>query len=207
MKAIGLHPLHRFSALILAAFLVAHIGNHFTGLAGQEWHMAYMAAARRFYRIPLVETLLLILISWQAVSGLTLLWRARKNSRSSIAWMQQMSGLYLATFLMIHVGAVLFGRAALGLDTDFRFAAAGFHVGAFIWFFAPYYFLAVLSLFVHAGCGLYWNLPVWPELSRRRLLASFCFAGLIAGLLITLSLAGALYPVDIPDVYRATYSV
>jgi succinate dehydrogenase/fumarate reductase cytochrome b subunit len=197
---------HRLSAVILAAFLLVHIGNHLTGLAGQNWHMAYMAAARQVYRHFLVEPLLLALIVWQAGSGLTLLWRRRKGARSLIGWMQHLSGLYLAIFLLIHVTAVLSGRWVLGLDTDFRFAAAGFHVAPFIWFFVPYYFLAVLSLFVHAGCGVYWNMPSLPARLRQTVLAVFCIAGLTAGPLIVLSLAGVLYPVDIPDAYRATYS-
>jgi hypothetical protein len=206
MNRLKLRQLHRWSALVLAIFLVLHIGNHVAGLAGQDWHITYMALAREFYRHRFIEPVLLALILWQAVSGLTLLWRARKRSRDVLGWMQQLSGFYLSIFLLIHVGAVLSGRLVLGLDTDFRFAAAGFHVSPFIWFFAPYYFLAILSLFVYAGCGLYWNLQWLTMRYRLSILGSFCIAGVLAGLLIVLSLAGMLYPVDIPQNYRATYS-
>jgi succinate dehydrogenase/fumarate reductase cytochrome b subunit len=206
LNGLKLRNLHRWSAIILAAFLILHIGNHLAGLAGQNWHVAFMAAAREIYRNRFVEPLLLLVILWQAVSGLTLLWRVRKQTRDVLGWMQQLSGLYLSVFLLIHVGAVLSGRLILGLDTDFRFAAAGFHVWPFIWFFAPYYFLAVLSLFVHAGCGLYWNLQTLTMRVRQSILAGFCIAGFTAGLLIMLSLAGSLYPVDIPHAYRATYA-
>lgn len=206
LNGLKLRHLHRWSALVLAVFLILHIGNHLVGLAGQDWHMAYMATAREFYRHRYIEPLLMLLIVWQAFSGLTLLWRARKRKRDLLGWMQQLSGLYLSLFLLIHVGAVLSGRIILGLDTDFRFAAAGFHVWPLIWFFAPYYFLAVLSLFVHAGCGLYWNLQKQSVLLRQGLLAGFCITGLIAGFLIVLSLTGAFYPVDVPQAYRDTYS-
>lgn len=205
LKMLGgskLRQFHSWSALGLATFLVLHIVNHLVGLAGQDWHMAYMTTARKFYRHRFVEPLLILLIIWQASSGLTLLWRGRRRNRDLLDWMQQASGLYLSIFLLIHVGAVLSGRFILGLDTDFRFAAAGLHAWPFNWFFAPYYFLAVLSLFVHAGCGLYRNLQKRSERLRQSVLAGFCITGLIAGLLIVLSMAGALYPVDIPQIYR-----
>ncbi len=201
-NGIKLRSLHRLSALLLVAFLITHIGNHLAGLAGQSTHIAFMASARELYRHRYVEPLLLLLIVWQAGSGLTLLWRGRKRTRDLLGWMQQLSGLYLSGFLLIHVGAVISGRLILGLDTDFRFAAAGFYVWPYILFFAPYYFLAVLSLFVHAGCGLYWYLPLR---FRNGFLASFSLFGFIAALFIVLSLSGALYLVDIPQAYRATY--
>lgn len=204
-RPLMLRKLHRISAIALAAFLVLHMANHLTGLAGQDWHIAFMAVARNGYRNPFIEPVLIGLAGWQVASGLTLLWKRRKARRGPLAWAQQLSGLYLGFFLLIHVGAVISGRYLLGLDTDFRFAAAGMHVGAFIWFFAPYYFLAVFSLFVHAGCGIYWNLLFIPDHTRKILLALFCSAGFAAGLLIVLALAGALYPVSIPDVYRSPY--
>lgn len=60
-------------------------------------------------------------------------------------------------FLVVHVADVVVDRSALGLDTNFYFAAAGFHVWPFGLFFGPYYFLAVITLFTHLGCAAYWR--------------------------------------------------
>jgi len=202
----GVRHGHLASALIIAAFLMAHMGNHVAGLAGQNQHMAYMAAARGLYRNALIEPLLLMLLAWQIGSGLLMVARTWGSRRGGVAWLQALSGIYLALFLLIHVGAVMYGRAVLGLDTDFRFAAAGFHVAPWQWVFAPYYFLAVASLFAHVGCAAYWNIGrTWTSI-RRPVLAAFIAIGLAAGLLFDLALAGKLYPVDIPPAYRATFS-
>lgn len=204
-KANRLRGFHRASAIIIGVYLLLHITNHLYGLTGQQNHMSFMAAIRPIYRNVLVEPVLLALVLWQAGSGLTLLWRARRFRRNRLAWLQQLSGLYMAIFLGVHVSAVLVGRYGLGLDTDFRFAAAGFHVEPFIWFFAPYYFLAVFCLFAHVGCAAYWLLDSLSDTVRRTIVVGFCIVGLTCASLIVLSLAGAFYPVDIPQIYRATY--
>ena len=203
----GLRHWHRVSAILIGLFLILHIGNHLAGLGGQERHIAYMAWARPYYRNALVEPLLLILLAWQIASGLFMAARNWKSRRGGVAWLQVVSGLYLSFFLLIHVVAVMVGRGFLRLDTDFRFAAAGFHVSHWEYFFAPYYFLGVASLFTHVGCALYWNLP--PSLANRRRLAlgAPMILGCVLALAIVLSLAGAFHPVDIPPDYRATYSI
>ena len=73
----------------------------------------------------------------QSATGASLAVKGWRERRGLIAWAQAISGLYLAAFLLIHVSAVAVGRLALELDTDFRFAAAGFHVVGWPWFFAP----------------------------------------------------------------------
>jgi succinate dehydrogenase/fumarate reductase cytochrome b subunit len=200
-----LRALHRTSAMVLAAFLVAHMLNHIVGLAGQAEHIAFMRELRPYYRNAVIEPFLLALFAWQATSGTTLAlkdWRAR---RGRVAWVQALSGLYLAGFLAIHIISVVMGRLSLGLDTDFRFAAAGFHVAGWHWFFAPYYFLAIFSLFVHAGCAIYWALV---QKSPRRAQITLGLAGTL-GLCVAFgvvsALAGQLFPVEIPQVYLDTY--
>jgi len=193
------------SALLLGLFLAIHIGNHIVGLGGQANHLAYMAAVSPLYRNIFIEPLLLALFCWQGVSGLTMIVRGWKDRTALVPWMQALSGAYLAVFLFIHVSAVLTGRAILKLDTDFRFAAAGFQVPHWSWFFAPYYFAAVVALFVHLGCAAFWNLvPQGPRIATAAL-AGFAVVGVLLGALIVSSLAGWIYPVDIPARYLATY--
>jgi hypothetical protein len=203
---ISLRRAHLISASIIGAFLVVHMINHLVGLAGQNYHVAYMALARQYYRYPGIEPCLLLLIVWQVGSGLWMVARTWRDKHGGVAWLQALSGATLGLFLPIHVGAVLYGRCVLGLDTDFRFAAAGFHVPPWSWFFAPYYALAITSMFAHVGCAFYWNLGDDWVAARGPILATLVAVGMAFGVLIDLSLAGMLYPVDISPAYRASYT-
>lgn len=202
MRNRSLRDLHGLSAILLGAFLALHIGNHIYGLAGQQAHVTYMSYARLIYRNPLVEALLVAVLVWQAGSGLSMAVRGWKTRVGAVAWLQAASGLYLVFFLLNHVGAVFVGRA-IGLDTDFRFAAVGLSVPPFGWFFAPYYVLAVFSLFCHVGCAIYWNAK--SRTLARSALALALGVGGVLGIAIVAGLAGLLYPVDIPPAYRAPY--
>ena len=146
---------HGVSAAVVGIFILAHMANHVVGLWGQEQHVAFMQALRPLYRNAVVEPALLALFTAQIVSGTTMVVRGWRDRQGSVAWLQAGSGIYLAAFVMFHAIAVLSGRLALGLDTDFRFAAAGFHVPAWPLFFWPYYALAVFALFMHIGCAIY----------------------------------------------------
>ena len=201
-----LRRFHALSAILIAAFVCLHIANHLVGLSGAAEHIAFMEGARSVYRFPLVEFALLSCVAFQIVSGLTFVVRGWKQRHGLIPWLQAISGAYLSFFLVVHVGAVLFGRAALNLDTNFYFAAAGFHVAPFQFFFAPYYFLAVVALFTHLGCAAYWQAQDRPRIARVLVVAVPSAVGAVASLLIVLSLAGALFPLQVPAEYKATYA-
>ena len=199
---IALRRLHRTTAALLALFAALHIVNHLVALAGVPMHLAFMKAARLVYRQPLVEAVLLIAVSAQVATGLSLVVAGWKQRRGLVPWIQAASGLYMIFFLGVHVSAVVYGRIALHLDTNFYYAAAGFHVPPFELFFAPYYFLAVFALFTHVGCALYWHVAE----GRRALAFAIPVAvGGVISLLIGLALAGVLSTVNVPDQYTATY--
>lgn len=200
-----LRSLHRASALVLIAYAILHIGNHLAALHSVAAHISAMSALRVVYRHPVVEGLLLFCVLFQVASGLWLVIRGWSLRIGRVAWLQALSGVYLALFLSIHVTAVLFGRSVLGLDTNFNFAAAGFHVSPYEWFFAPYYTLAVLALFAHLGCAFYWQFHESAPGRAKVGLAFALVAGSVACLAISLSLAGKLQPVSIPAAYKATY--
>ena len=200
-----LRKLHGLSALLLAAYAVVHIANHLVGLAGIEAHIAFMHAFRSVYRIPAVEAILLAAVAFQIYSGITFVVRGWKQRQGFVPWLQAGSGAYLAFFFLNHVGAVLFGRTVLNLDTNFYFAAAGSYVVPFQFFFAPYYFLAVLALFCHLGCALYWQLQAKSPLARGAAVAVPMVVGCALSLVIVLTLAGVFYPIEIPPEYEATY--
>ena len=199
---------HRASALCLGAFAVVHIGNHLTGLRGIEAHLAFMQAARVIYRHPAAEALLLASAALQAWSGVTLLSRSRlRNAANPVIALQHWSGAYLGFFLLVHVAAVLVGRGILSLDTTWYFAAAGFHVRPFAWFFAPYYGLAVLALGTHVGCALHRRLVSTtqaPPIRQAALLLPMIGAAVAGGLIVSM-LAGWLYPVRVPPEYLAPF--
>ncbi len=200
-----LRKLHGTSALIIAVYACVHIANHLVGMGGIEAHIAFMRAARLVYRFPGLEVLLLSAIAFQIYSGLTSVIRGWKQRQGFIPWLQAGAGAYLVFFFFIHVSAVLLGRTVLHLETNFYFAAAGFHVPPFQFFFAPYYFLGVLGLFTHLGCALYWRLQARSRPARILAVALPSSVGFVVSLLIVLSLAGAFYPVQVPPEYKATY--
>ena len=67
----------------------------------------------------------------------------------SLTGSMQWSVLFLAVFFIIHLTAVLVGRAFLNLDTNFYFGVAGLNNFPTNLFFMPYYALAIISFFGH----------------------------------------------------------
>lgn len=200
-----LRTLHRSSATLIALFAFAHIANHLAGLAGVATHLAFMESTRLVYRNPVVEIVLLLCVAFQVGSGLTLALRGWRLRRGFVPWLQALSGVYLSFFLLVHVSAILSGRVLLNLDTNFYFAAAGFHVPPYPFFFVPYYFLAVVALFGHLGCAAYWQVQHRPGLTRVLVIAIPTAVAAVVALLIVLLLAGKLQPFEVPAKYKATY--
>jgi hypothetical protein len=197
--------LHAISATVIASYAAVHIANHLAALGGVATHIAFMEAARSVYRLRFIEVVLLACVLFQVLSGLWLVAHGWRQRRGTVSWLQAVAGAYLAFFLLIHVSAVLFGRVSLGLDTNFYFAAAGFHVHPFQFFFAPYYLLGVLALFTHLGCAAYWRAKSSGRSSCSLFIALPVAAGALISLVIVLLLAGIFYRVEIPPEYKATY--
>ncbi len=195
---------HRGCALVVAAFVTVHVVNHLAALAGIAAHLRFMEAARLVYRQPFVEAVLLLCVTMQAGSGLWLAYAGRGRRSGFTAKLQAASGLYLALFLLIHVAAVLAGRALLDLDTNFHFAAAGLHAGAARYFFAPYYFLAVLAVFAHLGCALSRRVRRTGN-ARAAVLGVALSGGVVASSLILAAMLGVLSPYQVPQKYLDTF--
>jgi len=197
---------HRWSALLIIIFLIAHIGNHLIALGGVAAHISAMENLRLIYRYPVVEGVLLIAFAVQITTGVTRVVAGWRKRSGGVAWLQAGTGLYIATFLLIHVGAVLTARSD-GVNTNFHFAAAGMHVEGFVWFFTPYYSLAVASLFTHIGCALYWaKLDRGQPVAARRRLQAMAAMGIATGATIVATLAGWIVPVIIPASYLSAFS-
>lgn len=151
-----LRPFHLASGLLIGAFLLAHLANHAAMIGGAEVHISIMETMRPLYRNLLIESLLMLALAFQVTSGLTMIWRRRRESKTTLAKVQIWSGVVLALFIANHVGAIWVGRLVLQLDTNYHFAAAGFHAGL-VGFFAPYYFAGVSAAFIHVACALRWR--------------------------------------------------
>lgn len=99
-----------------------------------------------------------------------------------------------------------FGRAALKVDTNFYYAAAGMHVPPFQYYFVPYYFLAVVAIFGHIACVVHWltrdNLS---GVTRNYFAYTILAVGVVSATLIVAAFAGAFYEIKIPQEYRAIY--
>lgn len=187
-----LRKVHRSSALLLGSFVLLHLANHAAGLAGQDVHRSVQLALRWLYQ-GWLEPVLLAACAVQIATGLRLVWQRRSSLWRTGA--QPISGTYLALFLGIHVFAVLQARMN-GIDTDLAFAAAGMHAGGWIYFFVPYYGLAVLTF------GLHIAVPIGrrrPQLGRVIAWGSAVLAATLVALL-----AGLIAPLRIaPELIRA----
>jgi hypothetical protein len=175
--------------MLLGGFVLLHLANHVAGLAGQDVHRSVQLALRWLYQ-GWLEPVLLATCAMQIATGLRMVWQRRSSLWRMGA--QPISGVYLALFLSIHVFAVIQARWS-GVETDLAFAAAGMHAGAWAYFFAPYYGLAVLAL------GLHISVPIGrrrPKAGHAIVLASALLAtalvALLAGLITPLSISPSL---------------
>lgn len=200
------HKVHRIGACVLGAFLTLHLFNHLLAVIGPEAHIRFMEAYRAVYRNRVVEAILLLCAASQVASGLTFVRRRWRDRHQGLDLLQLGSGLYLAFFLLVHVGAVLAGRMRFGLDTNFYYAAAGMHVLPYRYFFMPYYFLAVLAITVHLARALHWlaqdRLGAGALRTAKALLVA---GGFTAATLIVAAFSGALHDVTVPAKYLATF--
>ena len=141
--------LHYLSGLTITIFIGLHLFNHVCSIFGADKHIEIMNSLRHFYRNIFVETILLVAVLVQIVSGLKLFQANKKTAISNFDKLHIWSGLYLAIFFIIHLSAVLGGRFVLHLDTNFYFGVAGLNSFPLNLFFIPYYGLAIFAFFGH----------------------------------------------------------
>lgn len=141
--------IHYISGLTITIFIGLHLFNHLWAVFGADQHIEMMNTLRLFYRNVFIETILLSVVFVQIISGIKLFLKAKKVAVSKFEKLHIWTGLYLAIFFIIHLGAVLGGRFFLQLDTNYYFGAAGLNSFPFNLFFIPYYSLAVFSFWGH----------------------------------------------------------
>ena len=189
---------HRILAIGLAAFLVLHFGIHLSAAAGADMHLKTLKSLQGIYRNSVVEPLLILAIFLQVGLGLKLVTvRWRQPDKGFWGWTQILSGFYLAFFFLIHTSAALGTRYLAGLETNFYWAAGTLNVEPLQYFFAPYYFLGVLSVFAHLAAALYFARGG----QKAKLPVAIVLCGVAIALMIILTFSGAFYDIKIPHEY------
>ncbi|WP_206486539.1 hypothetical protein [Thalassotalea sp. G2M2-11] len=194
------------SALLIGSFILFHLINHLYILGGVQQHIEFMDTFRLVYRNVIAESILLLCVMFQLCSGLYFVWQRRGQRSGVLEKAQAISGLYLAYFFINHVGAVLYGRFGAELDTNIYYGIAGFYSEPFQFYFIPYYFFAVVALFVHLASAFNWlsrNLIQQPL--RTKLAYVIILIGVFISTTLILGFCGVFNEISIPQEYSATY--
>ena len=145
----NLKKIHYISGLTITVFVSLHLFNHIYSIFGVDKHIELMTNLRQFYRNIIAETILILAVFVQIISGLRLFFMNRNKVITAFDKLQIWTGLYLAVFFVIHLIAIFAGRLILNLDTNFYFGVAGLNNFPTNLFFMPYYALAIISFFGH----------------------------------------------------------
>ncbi|MEZ4885567.1 MAG: hypothetical protein R3E32_12615 [Chitinophagales bacterium] len=201
-----LQKIHRVSAIGLGIFITAHIFNHLLATKSIALHIEVMNALRLVYYQPFIEVLLIISVIVQAFTGIFLFRKNYKYLHSRISKLQAYSGLYLAFFLLAHTTATIGGNWFFQIDTNFYFGAVTLKRVPYVFFFLPYYFLAITSFFTHIACGLSKYLVKNKGLKMAyRFVYAAIIVGTICSIVILLAFSGVLHEFELPSAYMELY--
>lgn len=199
----NLKKVHFISGIAIFIFVALHLINHLGSLFGAEQHISLMNDLRVFYRNTIIETILLIAVFTQVITGVKLFLKKRKTANSFFEKLQIWSGLYLAIFFAIHLSAVLGGRLVLDLDTNFYFGVAGLNTFPFYLFFAPYYGLAIMAFFGHLAAIHFQKMKKSIFGFTPKQQANFILIkGIILTIIIFYGLTNGFNGVEIPSEYN-----
>jgi hypothetical protein len=156
---IPLRIAHGTSALLIVLiFLAWHLLNHASAAFSHEFNQAMMNSLRKWYRSEVVQPVLVTLMLFQVVSGLTLFWRATATRSDLYQTLQTSTGAFLTAFIVSHLNAVfILGRAVGKVDTTFLWASGapvGLLPDAWNVRLIPHYSLGVWFVITHMGLGL-----------------------------------------------------
>ena len=195
--------IHYISGLVIAIFVGLHLLNHFVSVFGVENHIELMNTLRLGYRNLLIESILLIAVFIQIISGVKQAISKRKLANTFFEKLQIWTGLYLAFFFVFHIGAVMMGRFYMQLDTNIYFGVAGLNTYPFYLFFVPYYGLAILSFFGHiAAIHSHKMEKEIIGMSVEQQSRGILFVGFIITLIIFYGLTNGLTGVELPKAYH-----
>ena len=190
---------HGVAAALIACFVLFHLTNHLSGLAGPSVHAAIMKAGRKVYRAAAVEPVLVTLLLFQVTSGLHLAWRWSGVRNDGFRVFQVGSGAYLAAFILTHLNSALVSaRAVHKIETDWAWASGaptGLIHDAWNIRLLPHYALGVFFILGHLSSGL--RVVVLAHGVHAPVANRIWAAGLAAGAVISATIACALCGVRI----------
>jgi len=188
---------------MITIFTGLHLSNHLSSLWGLEAHLELMDKLRVIYRNTVVESILLLAVLVQIISGLTLYFSKRRSVKGFYEKLQIWTGLYLAFFLTIHVSAIMIGRYVLNLDTNFYFGAVGMNIFPLNLFFIPYYGLAIISFFGHLAAIHYQKMRTTILGFTAKKQSNFILiSGVVLTIVILYGLTNGLRGFEIPEAYQ-----
>lgn len=183
------------AAILILIFIAVHLGNHMTAIWSLETHAMILKTLRLWYRNEFVEPLIVTLLLFQAVSGLTLLFAKLGEPSDVYRAIQTVTGAYLAVYIPAHITAVfVLGRWFYGIDTGtgFVFLKHGYFPSLFNIRFVAHYWVAAFAVITHAGSGLR-NILLIHHASyviANRTLVAVAITGVVVATTIALALCG-----------------
>jgi len=178
-----LRAIHRATAYFVLAFVALHISNHLIGAFGFETYNHVQSLLRTIYRNTIIEPILITAVVFQLILGLTLLIKSLRKEcpKSFWSWLQVVSGILIVLTIGEHLIAMYLARVVSDLDTDFYWPLSVMDGPPFTYYFIPYYFLMVSSVFAHAAAGLHF---IGKDRGYSARIDIFAKALIILGLLI-----------------------
>ena len=154
----ALRVAHGVSAALITCYVLFHLTNHLFGLVGPETHAEIMKAGRAVYRAPLIEPVLVLVLLFQASSGVRLAWHWSSLRTDAYRIFQIGSGAYLAAFLLAHLNSGLIAaRVVYKIESNWAWASGapdGLIHGAWNIRLLPHYALGVFFILAHLASGL-----------------------------------------------------
>jgi hypothetical protein len=188
----GWRVAHGVAAALIACFVLFHLANHLSGLDSPQTHAAIMKAGRKVYRAALVEPVLVVLLLFQAASGIRLAWRWSAARTDAYRVFQVGSGAYLAAFILTHMNSVFVSaRAVHKIETGWDYASGaptGLILDAWNIRLLPHYALGVFFVLGHLASGLRVVLIAHgfdTKLANRAWAAGLAVAALIAAAVVS----------------------
>lgn len=188
----------------MALFIFLHLLNHTMILFSEQSYIEFMEFARKIYRNPIAESLLVLSIVIQVGTGIQLVWRKKKKQKSVFERLQLYSGLYFVYFLISHTSAIFVGRYYLRVDTNLYFGAAVVNISPALYFFIFHYGLAILAFFTHVGSLHFFRMQ--KHVSRKHANRQ-AWVILISGAVLAVLIVSKLMQVEVPESYLHIYDV
>jgi succinate dehydrogenase/fumarate reductase cytochrome b subunit len=199
-----LKQLHRITGIIVAVFIILHLFNHSMAWFGVETHQKILDTFRSFYRIPIIEIILVSCFMFQIFSGIKLLLELRKKKdKTNYEKIQMFTGIALAYFIIQHIPATIGQRMLHGFDTNFYFASRVVIQKPWLYYFVPYYFIGVMVVGLHIANVHRHKISdkVGIKTANLHFYAILTFFVLLA-LIILYSLMGGRFEIVIPEIYN-----